>query len=346
MALLETAGMEPLSASLASLCSTAPAAGEGKRSRDLAALEPPACTVGGDDDVEGSRANLFEASIETAVSPGHWGGSKTAASSRLAAASSGQWDGCSGTGASSQLAVVSPGHWDGGSDTAASSLLSAVDLNCSVSRTEEVQAAASPHALDDDASATSEHESAMLALEEEIRKMGENIDGGLEETQETVFALMQRLTSCEANANQRIESERDKAETMLLKNERSLLMSELEELRCITSKNRVQKKLQESSAEKTLNRAIKAESKVKELEAIVAQKAERAELKRKKLVARLEEADGAIKSLQAQVCALNSSMAAQEREAASREQVLSQEVQELRNANTRREADHARVVSR
>lgn len=339
--------MEPLSASLASLCSTAPAAGEGKRSRDLAALEPPACTMGGDDDGEGSRANLFEASIETAVSPGHWGGSKTAASSRLAAASSGQWDGCSGTGASSQLAVVSPGHWDGGSDTAASSLLSAdVDLNCSVSRTEEVQAAASPHALDDDASATSEHESAMLALEEEIRKMGENIDGGLEETQETVFALMQRLTSCEANANQRIESERDKAETMLLKNERSLLMSELEELRCITSKNRVQKKLQESSAEKTLNRAIKAESKVKELEAIVAQKAERAELKRKKLVARLEEADGAIKSLQAQVCALNSSMAAQEREAASREQVLSQEVQELRNANTRREADHARVVSR
>jgi hypothetical protein len=64
---------------------------------------------------------------------------------------------------------------------------------------------------------------------------------------------------------------------MLLTNERAMLIKELEELRCITSKHRVQKNLHESSAEKALTRATKAESRVAELEAIIAGKAEKAD---------------------------------------------------------------------
>ena len=204
-----------LAASLASAASTAPAGGK-SRALQRAALESLGVTTnrgGNNDSVDMRRSRLSEASI-----------------------------------VERQTAIKS--HSDAGSETAACNLLASIHLSCSVSRTQEVQAGCSLALGDDkmssrdlDASvlrwsqgsretgcslamgddkmwreASEEHESthahemAILALEDEIKKMGENIEGGLEETQETVAALMQRLTSCEARAKQQLEgAERDKA---------------------------------------------------------------------------------------------------------------------------------------
>jgi hypothetical protein len=206
-----------LAASLASAASTAPAGGK-SRALQRAALESLGVTTnrgGNNDSVDMRRSRLSEASI-----------------------------------VERQTAIKS--HSEAGSETAACNLLAAIHLSCSVSRTQEVEAGGSLALGDDrmcsrsedlDASvlrwsqgsrgtgcslamgddkmwreASEEHESAhahemaILALEDEIKKMGENIEGGLEETQETVAALMQRLTSCEARAKQQLEgAERDKA---------------------------------------------------------------------------------------------------------------------------------------
>jgi hypothetical protein len=210
-----------LAASLASAASTAPAGGK-SRALQRAALASLAVTTkaagasaDNNDSVEKCRPRLSEASI-----------------------------------VERQTAIKS--HSDAGSETAACNVLASIQLSCSVSRTQEVEAGCSLALGDDrmcsrsedlDASvlrwsqgsretgcslamgddrmwreaseenvSTHAHEMAILALEDEIKKMGENIEGGLEETQETVAALMRRLTSCEARANQQLEgAEREKA---------------------------------------------------------------------------------------------------------------------------------------
>ena len=210
-----------LAASLASAASTAPAGGK-SRALQRAALaslgvttKAAGASADNNDSVEKCRPRLSEASI-----------------------------------VERQTAIKS--HSDAGSETAACNLLASIHLSCSVSRTQEVEAGCSLALGDDrmcsrsedlDASvlrwsqgsretgcslamgddrmwreaseenaSTHAHEMAILALEDEIKKMGENIEGGLEETQETVAALMRRLTSCEARANQQLEgAEREKA---------------------------------------------------------------------------------------------------------------------------------------
>ena len=210
-----------LAASLASAASTPPVGGK-SRAPQRAALESLGVTTkaGGasainNDSVEKCHSRLFEASI-----------------------------------VERQTAIKSQS--DTGSETAACNLLASIHLSCSVSRTQEEEAGCKLALGDDricsrsedlDASvlrwsqgsretgcslamgddrrwreASEEHESAhvhemaMKGLEDEIKKMGENIEGGLEETQETVAALMRRLTSCEAQAKQQLEGlEREKA---------------------------------------------------------------------------------------------------------------------------------------
>ena len=125
-----------------------------------------------------------------------------------------------------------------------------------------------------------------------------------------------------------------------------IAVQELDEVRLIGSKSRVQQKIGEQGLEKATARATKAEARALEAETALATKSDKWAKKLSKLEKKLADAGETIKSLEAQAQTLLARLNAQERDAEASQKLLAQELQEMREEAKRRKADHARVVDR